>query len=198
MEPLLPSVEKLLLKNIPYLKQSDLDTLDLITVKKYLLFTHWLFVLEPFPLKPGKGENGQIPPPFEPEPFRDLLRAKIGDLNLEAEETLLKGRARVKKRTVINSYDATHIFWAAKRRYALEQRNVVQFPYTCSQFNRFVAAAVNYRWKQLITLYPRWRLRWGEACHKMNNVLRYLWLFLKKLPSLLKRKPKSEDPQTKG
>ncbi len=153
MEPFAPSLEKLLLKNLPGLKQKQLDDYTSISTTRQTAFSHWLFMLVP----PSLLSDGTLADSALETHRNDLLddMKKLRDM----ESEVFFKKLPYKETEIENAYNATHEFWAAKRRFALEQGNFVQLPYSSAKIKSFVSAAWNYRKTQFRTLKDRWHLR---------------------------------------
>ena len=154
MEPFAPSMEKLLLKNLPHLKRQDLDEYASLSTKRLTLFTHWRFALVPRSLLPRKGAL----PLKQFEKHRNELLGAMAALK-EIESDIFFRNTTFTQHAIIKAYEATHAYWAARRRFALEQGNLVQLPYSFNKLKTYASAAANYRAKQISTLWGRWYLR---------------------------------------
>ncbi len=164
MEPFTPSLEKLLLKNMPHLKHKQMDEYTSISTKRQTVFTHWLFILIPRSLlKPGGTLS-----PIEINSYRKKLFNELQMLKSSEDKTLFTN-APYEQAKIIEAYNATHEYWAAKRRFALEQGNFVQVPYSRKKLKSYAEAAWNYRRTQFRTLKKRWYLRLLFLYKKNSN-----------------------------
>jgi hypothetical protein len=151
MTPFHPTFRRLLRRNIPQLKDEDLNRHEgLFALRHHLVLEKHIGSREYEPptkqLKKGrqKREKPQQDQPPHQEPPEKGIDKDIAQATEQAQAIFVP---------YAREYEASLRLWVARRQLMLQQSNFFQIPFSWRRFKRLVAAIWNYRNVQLATFF---------------------------------------------
>jgi hypothetical protein len=149
MTPFHPTFRRLLRRNIPQVRDEDLNRHESLFALRHQLVTDKHIVAEKYVLPPQQGPQVQQQqekphePSYQQPPCQKGIDDDIADATSQAQ-AIFAPYARI--------YDASLRLWVARRQIVMKQGNFFQIPLSLRKIGKLIVAIWDYRKIQLQTL----------------------------------------------